>query len=495
MNKKIYRQTDTRWSKLPYPTKAYSFGGNGCGACAVLHCIIELDKYKNWTPKNIQPYMKQFATLGNGTLWSGIKTALEHYGYIVHWNQADTISTIFKTIEKAPIKRGVILFGSTYGPDGTDWTRSGHYIAFTDYKVENGKHYFYLKDSGDRKHDKWWCYEKSMRGDVRQAFICTGIKDAPEKPEKRYPRHKGSYKGAIPYPTLKPGAKSVGSLRKFLNWYCGCKLAESGEYNKYVKKWVKVYQKAEGFPNPTGIWGEYSYKHALKYKEGRKPYPNTFPYLPTAIERQAVEYAYKYGTPLSTYRWKGGHAKKEYREDLPKLFDRKGWGTKAKYGASCDVFVSACCRKAGEAKDMPRGLKGQKSYIPKHFQRISKKEHGCIGWKSNHVLIYVGLKGKLYVANAHHNKHGGTFGIIENNRNMSKYYRPKKLTALREGDSFTPVIYLQRFLKWYGEDVKDDGFFGSKTKTAVKNFQDKTGLKVDGVCGSRTIAMMKVVRK
>lgn len=314
----------------------------------------------------------------------------------------------------------------------------------------------------------------------------------------KYKRPTQYYTGTIPRPTLRPKDKNVGDLRKFLNWYCGCKLAQEGDYNFYVKKWVKIFQKKEGFQNPTGIWGDYSYKHAIKYSISSKKkthYPYTFPYLPKAVERKAMEFAYKYGTPLSTYRWDGGHAKEAYRNALPKLFDRSGWGTKAKYGASCDVFVASCCRASGEAKDMPRGLKGQKPYLPKHFTQIKNKEHGAIGWKSNHVLIYVGLKGKLYVANAHHNKSGGTYGIIENNRNMSKYYRTKKLTDLRRGDYFTPVIYLQRFLKWYGYKLEADGYFGYDTEEALKKFQKARGLKIDGVCGEKTISEMKKVVK
>ena len=46
MNSKIYRQADSRWGSLPYPTKKYSFAGNGCGCCACTHVIIELEKYK-----------------------------------------------------------------------------------------------------------------------------------------------------------------------------------------------------------------------------------------------------------------------------------------------------------------------------------------------------------------------------------------------------------------------------------------------------------------
>ena len=104
MNSKIYRQADSRWGSLPYPTKKYSFAGNGCGCCACLHVIIELDKYKNWTPKDLRPWMVQqgFATYGNGTTWSGITKTLQHFGFTVI--NHPTMSDIFKTLEKRKYK-------------------------------------------------------------------------------------------------------------------------------------------------------------------------------------------------------------------------------------------------------------------------------------------------------------------------------------------------------------------------------------------------------
>lgn len=182
MNKKIYRQYDSRWGKLPYPSKPYTLSRSGCGCVAVTHCAIERDKYKNLTPKDVRKFMVKYATKGQGTLWSGITKGLEHYGYNVHWRQADTMKDIYKVLSKS-LKRGVILFGSTRGADGTVWTTDGHFIAYTDYKIVKGQHWFYLKDSGSRKHDGWYCYEKSMRGDVRHVWICTSLMDAPVKPK------------------------------------------------------------------------------------------------------------------------------------------------------------------------------------------------------------------------------------------------------------------------------------------------------------------------
>ena len=85
MRSTIFRQYDSRWGSLGYPTKAYSFADNGCGCCSCTHVIIEKDKYKNYTPKNVRPYMidQGFVTYGNGTTWDGITKTLEHYGFNV----------------------------------------------------------------------------------------------------------------------------------------------------------------------------------------------------------------------------------------------------------------------------------------------------------------------------------------------------------------------------------------------------------------------------
>ena len=168
MNKNIYRQADSRWASLPYP-KGSTFGGCGCGCCACLHVLIELDKYTNWTPKDLRPYMvnQGFAIKNQGTLWAGITKTLQHYGFSVinHPN----MTSVWNTLKDRKYKFGVILFRSgTRG--GVTWTTGGHYVAFVDYKIQNGKHYFYCKDSGGRHHDGWYCYETTMQGLIPQIW-------------------------------------------------------------------------------------------------------------------------------------------------------------------------------------------------------------------------------------------------------------------------------------------------------------------------------------
>lgn len=173
MNSKIYKQADSRWGSLPYPTKKSSFSGNGCGCCACLHDLIELDEYKDWTPKDLRPYMvgQGFAIAGKGTTWNGITKTLQHYGFKVI--NHPTLQNIFATLDDRKKKGlpciGVILFSSG-SRGGITWTAGGHYVAYTDYRVRNGKHEFYCKDSGGRNHDGWFCYETQMKGLIPQIW-------------------------------------------------------------------------------------------------------------------------------------------------------------------------------------------------------------------------------------------------------------------------------------------------------------------------------------
>lgn len=172
MRSTIYRQYDSRWANLGYPTKSSSFSNNGCGCCSCTHLIIEKDKYKNYTPKNVRQYMvnQGFAVAHNGTTWDGITKTLEHYGFTVKTPNIDyTMDDAWKELNKGN-RAGVLLF-SAGSKGGVTWTSGGHYVAFTKYKVENGKHWFYTKDSGARHNDGWHCYETTMKGLLPKIWI------------------------------------------------------------------------------------------------------------------------------------------------------------------------------------------------------------------------------------------------------------------------------------------------------------------------------------
>ena len=242
MNNKIYRQADSRWGNLPYPTKRYSFAGNGCGCCACLHIAIEQKSKAKWTPKKLRPWMvKQgFATCGNGTLWEGITKTLIHIGHekVVRIYRNDPMKKAFKELNKGN-RIGIILFSSGHAPNGIEWTSSGHYVAFTNYRIKDGRHEFYTKDSGARNHNGWHSYERSMKGLVSQMWIVERIQEK-----------KTSYKGKYPSNRIntKTGSKqNILKWQKFLNWWSGKQvLEEDGSFGRITEKITKKFQSKYG---------------------------------------------------------------------------------------------------------------------------------------------------------------------------------------------------------------------------------------------------------
>ena len=67
-----------------------------------------------------------------------------------------------------------------------------------------------------------------------------------------------------------------------------------------------------------------------------------------------------------------------------------------------------------------------------------------------------------------------------------------KMPTLRKGNSGEYVRILQQALKDSGYDLTVDGKFGAKTEDALKDYQKKHGLYVDGVCGPKTWESLNV---
>ena len=63
------------------------------------------------------------------------------------------------------------------------------------------------------------------------------------------------------------------------------------------------------------------------------------------------------------------------------------------------------------------------------------------------------------------------------------------MEVLKKGSKGESVRTLQEFLK-----ITVDGDFGPKTESAVKAFQKKTGLTVDGIVGRNTWAVMGIFK-
>lgn len=150
-------QGDPQWANLPYRDLPYTVVEEGCGLCAVSMCA-------NLTPLDTIGYMRQFATNGNGTTWEGIDKGLDKFvGNHMRVYVSSSMNPAWEELNKGN-RMGIILFGDEEAPDGTVWTKSGHYVQFDDYKIEGGLHWFHTQDSGWRNHTGWFAYEWSMKG-------------------------------------------------------------------------------------------------------------------------------------------------------------------------------------------------------------------------------------------------------------------------------------------------------------------------------------------
>ena len=162
----------------------------------------------------------------------------------------------------------------------------------------------------------------------------------------------------------------------------------------------------------------------------------------------------------------------------------------SKYDFSANGMITKACSKTGEIKSIPN--------VP-----------GLIVWKNNHVGIYLG-DGKVCEARGH------DWGVVVTDLkdrgwqkwgqlNFFSYEEPKPtpdtactptLPVLRKGSKGEAVKSLQVLLNHLG--VKDqngnklevDGSFGSKTEWAVKDFQARHGLTIDGIVGSKSWQMI-----
>lgn len=280
MNKTIYKQYDSRWGSKPYPRKGSSFSGNGCGCVACTHLIIEQEKYKNLTPEPVRQWMvKQgFAYYQQGTTWSGITKTLQHYGYkVVHIDIDDPMSKAWTELNKGN-RIGIILFLGGKGPNGTVWTAGGHYVAFTDYKVESGKHKMFMKDSGGRDHDGWYTYENSMKGLVYQMWIVERVGAQVTSTSTTKPTSTSSKlveDGVFGTLSMKALQKLFGTPQD------GCIGGQTAHLKKYHKGFaagvikygvngstlVKAIQKYLGLKDPDGLLGPNTIK-AIQKKVG-----------------------------------------------------------------------------------------------------------------------------------------------------------------------------------------------------------------------------------
>ncbi|MCD8050733.1 MAG: glycoside hydrolase family protein [Clostridiales bacterium] len=95
-----------------------------------------------------------------------------------------------------------------------------------------------------------------------------------------------------------------------------------------------------------------------------------------------------------------------------------------------------------------------------------------------------------------YNKAGGKVlsGLVGRRKAEQELYLTevtKDMSTLQKGDEGQQVIVLQIFLNTaIQRNLDTDGVFGTKTQTAVENYQTEKGLDSDGICGPLTWAAL-----
>ena len=252
-----------------------------------------------------------------------------------------------------------------------------------------------------------------------------------------------------------------------------------------------------------------------------KGYTGKFPTLNNnvkIINSLAYNHCYKYGTPEKKYKYSTGKPRKAYTQGINKAYpNHKKWkNKKQKAGACCDVFVGECLGNVGI--HVPKDLADQLVKMPKMKQLKSNGHYKASDFKmgdvvqrgrkdkSGHTWIVCELiNGKKYIANAHYKHLKGTYAVMDARpstikKSKWKYYKCYTVqgacrTWYGIGDYGYDVLYIQKFLNWYGIKCTCDGIYGQKTAMAVSKYQKSIGWKPCGRVGKNTIAAMKKARR
>lgn len=240
-NKTIYKQFATGWGYLLYPSKPSTVASSGCGCVAVTHCAIERARYANYTPKDVYPFMKNYAVVGHGTEWKGIDEGLKHYG-LKNEKRLDTMTQLWTEMKKGNVI-GVLLMNNNKAPDGTQWTLYGHYVAIVGFKTSDDgkKKYLFCKDSGGRDHDGWYEYGTSIKGCVKKIFVAEVPQDDIVLPSRGY----------FQYGDEGEDVKDIQAFLKKQGLYNG---KIGGHYKSRTRRAVKKFQKKYGL-KVDGLFG------------------------------------------------------------------------------------------------------------------------------------------------------------------------------------------------------------------------------------------------
>lgn len=253
-----YKQADSRWGKMNYNGSS-TMATAGCGPTSVAMLGYAVNGKSN--PISCAKYMQKhgYAIRNNGTAWAGIAPCMRACG-LVDVKNVSKMTDVFSYLSKGYCAIFLFKAGSR---GGITWTTSGHYVAVTDYKVKDGKHYLYTRDSGGRNHTGWYCYETQMKGLIPQVWVGkvpskTAPKHAPKPTPKSYPKciDVSEHQGNINWSKVKAAGINYAILR-----------AGYGKGNT-DKHFIKNISEATKAGIKVGVyWFSYAYTNDMAIKE------------------------------------------------------------------------------------------------------------------------------------------------------------------------------------------------------------------------------------
>ena len=180
---------------------------------------------------------------------------MKHYG-LTEVKEHDTMAQLWKELEKGD-RVAIYLMGSRPGGSKkVHWTSGGHFVCSVGYKVKNGKHYVYVKDSYSNSslRNGWISYEENMRNDVLRVWSGKLPKEEPKKTTAQIAQEVIDGKwgnGEERVERLKAAGYDPDAVQKKVNEiltpmgekiaakarsYCGEKTKETAAYKKAAKE-------------------------------------------------------------------------------------------------------------------------------------------------------------------------------------------------------------------------------------------------------------------
>lgn len=240
--------------------------------------------------------------------------------------------------------------------------------------------------------------------------------------------------------------------------------------------------------------------------------PNFDEFTVDIFIQKAKQFSWPLGTDSKKYNYSTGSRRPEYTDALYKAFPKyKGQPEAYKKGASCSVFIATIVRITELDKSfLPSKTLEMMQKRTDLWKPISKPniQAGDIVYYPHtggyHILMYGGLQSNSkhlwYQANANKQYPYTFYGSSINATKYKKasIFRPKKSVKnyIELNDVGTQPKLLQEFLNWYGEyNLVLDGIIGAKSEKAIKDFQTKENLVVDGKFGVKCLEKAKLIDK